>query len=140
MHPLIQFIVQHWQLFAAFIIVLGLLILFESYLRLTGAQGLSAQGTALLCNRQEALILDIRDRSHFTKSHIANSINIPLAQLYQERDKIREHQTKPIIISYLSGQSYQSAVRTLRKAGFNQLYYLKGGINAWSDAGFPLTQ
>jgi rhodanese-related sulfurtransferase len=37
-----------------------------------------------------------------------------------------------------SGITSSKAVNTLRKAGFESVYNLKGGMNAWGQAGLPV--
>ncbi len=140
MYKFIEFSIQHWQLCLAFAVIAMALIGLELYIRYTGARGLSPQEATLLLNREGALVLDLRDVKQFAASSISGSRNIPLQQLGNELQKIKTHKNKPIIINYTSGQSYQTAARTLRKSGFTQIYHLKGGINSWYDAGFPLTK
>ena len=45
---------------------------------------------------------------------------------------------KPVVAVCDSGITSSKAVNTLRKAGFESVYNLKGGMNAWGQAGLPV--
>jgi rhodanese-related sulfurtransferase len=46
--------------------------------------------------------------------------------------------TKPIVAVCDAGMTSGRAVTQLRKAGFEKVYGLRGGINAWQQSGLPL--
>ena len=51
-----------------------------------------------------------------------------------------EIQVQPLIAICATGQTANNAVRKLRQAGFEDLYSVAGGINAWEGASLPLTR
>lgn len=85
-----------------------------------------------------AQILDIRNETDFKKGHIANAVNI------SAKSGDFDAQTKqlyPDVPTYIYGYSETEALtaaQTLTALEFKNLFVLKGGINAWSGAGFAL--
>lgn len=140
MHQFIEFVLHHWELWLAFAVIVVLLLTFELHSKLTGLNNLSPQEAITLVNHNEAVIIDIRDNSNFTKGHIINAVNIPLPQLDSGLKKIEKYKDKPVILSYGAGQAHHKAARLLKQAGFSDLYNLKGGIASWQNAGLPLVK
>lgn len=138
MQQFIEFSIRHWELWLAFLVVLCLLLGFEMRSRFTGFPQLSAQATTLLINRENALVLDIRDSSSFNKGHIIGSINIPLAELEDKVKSLEKHKKRTVVIIYSVGQSTTKVANLLQNKGFADINTLKGGITTWQNAGLPL--
>jgi rhodanese-related sulfurtransferase len=140
MQQFIEFSLRHWELWLAFLVILGLLLTFELHIKLTGASPLSAQQAILLMNREQAVLLDVRDANSFSKEHIAASINIPFSELAQKIKQLDSSRERPIIINYSQGQAHHRIARLLKKAGFSKIYHLKGGIMGWKNSALPLVK
>jgi rhodanese-related sulfurtransferase len=137
MQQLIDFTMNHWILVTAFALVAGYLI----FTLLQGDKG-SVDPTAAteLINHQEAVVLDVRPAADFHKGHIINAISMPSNSFASQLNTLNKHKGKPIIVSCRSGAQSSSACSQLRKAGFEQVYNLKGGILAWQSANLPITR
>jgi len=140
LQQLLEFSLRHWDLVLAFIVVLILLLVFELHTKLTGIPAVSPQQTTLLINHNDALVLDIRDANNFTKGHILGALNLPVAELENKIKQFEKYKDKPVILVYNTGQAHHKMSRSLKKQGFTDLYYLKGGINAWQQASLPLVK
>ncbi len=92
----------------------------------------------LKLNHEDALILDIRSMKEFSDGHILHAENIPLNSLAQQLQKLEKYKNRPIIAVCRSGSRSAVACSTLRKAGFEQVYNLRGGMLAWEAAGQPV--
>lgn len=138
MQPFIDFSIHHWELWLAFIVALGLFLSFELRNKLTGVPQLSPQDVTLLINRDEAAILDIRDKNSFVKGHIINSINIPLDQLNDRLKQLENYKQKALVLVSATGQSHLKAVSLLQTNGFINIKLLNGGIGAWQSSSLPL--
>lgn len=138
MHQLFTFVAHHWELCLGFIIVLLLLILFEAHTRLTGMPQISPQQATLLINRQDAIVLDLRDNNSFIKGHVINAINIPATEIEPKSKQLEKYKETAIIIVLTVGQTSSKIYKQLQSKGFNKLYNLKGGIPAWQNAGLPV--
>jgi len=140
MHEFIDFALHHWELVLALVVILILLLTFELHGKLTGTSGLSPHEATLLINREDAIVLDIRDSNNFAKGHITRAINIAHADLNAKLKQLDKYKEKPIIICFVTGQPHNKVGRVLKENGFTKIYHLKGGITAWQDAGLPLTK
>ncbi len=140
MDQLIPFINNHWPLCLAFVIILALLLLLELLQKWRGVPVLSARAATQLINREDAIVLDIRDSNSYGRGHIAGAINIERTQLASSLDKLFAHQTKPIIVAGQTDQHARECSTLLAKNGFEKIYLLKGGIQAWQTESLPLVK
>jgi rhodanese-related sulfurtransferase len=106
----------------------------------SGVANVTPAEAVLLINRENAVVLDVRDESEFAAGHIADAKNIPLAKLAERANELRKYQQKPVIVHCQSGVRSGNACSQLKQAGFTRLYSLKGGLNAWSEAKLPVTK
>lgn len=118
--------------------VSGGMLLWPVLRRGTGGASVSTPEAVQLINRQDALVLDVRNVDEFQKGHIINSRNIPLSQLESRLADIERHRDKPVIVACESGMRSANAAASLRKQGFTQVFNLSGGISAWQQAGLPV--
>ena len=84
-------------------------------------------------NDTDTIVIDVREPHEFVASHIIDSINIPLGSLDQGLSKIISHKNKPVLISCQSGTRSASAGKILTKAGFEQVFVIIGGMQAWEN-------
>lgn len=106
----------------------------------TGGSNISATEATLLINRQDALVLDVRETAEWSAGHIPNARHIALGHLAKHLSEIEKHKDKPVIVVCASGNRSNSGCGVLKKAGFQQVFNLAGGVNAWNDAGLPMTR
>lgn len=104
-----------------------------------GAQNLSPAEVTLLMNREDALVLDVRESGEWSSGHIPGARHITLAQLDKRMSEIEKFKDRPIIICCASGNRSSSACGQLKKGGFEKVFNLSGGISAWLGANLPLT-
>ncbi|HNQ04663.1 MAG TPA: rhodanese-like domain-containing protein [Thiobacillaceae bacterium] len=105
--------------------------------RLSGIRQIGPQEAVRLFNQEDALVLDVREQSEWADGHIARARHVPLGQLKTRLNDLEKHKDKPIIAVCRSGSRSNHACRTLKKAGFEKLYNLAGGMQAWEQAGLP---
>ncbi|MCU7960710.1 MAG: rhodanese-like domain-containing protein [gamma proteobacterium symbiont of Bathyaustriella thionipta] len=98
-----------------------------------------AQATSLI-NHQNAVVFDVRPQADYDKGHIINAVAVPLSQLGTQIDKLNKYRKKPVIVSCRSGAQSLAACKQLRKAGFDPVYNLRGGILAWQSANLPVSK
>jgi len=118
--------------------VSGAMLLWPVVRRGAGGASVSTLEATQLINRQDALILDVRNAEEFQKGHILNARNIPLAQLDARASDIARYKEKPVIVACESGSRSGAAAAALRKQGFTQVFNLNGGTAAWQQAGLPV--
>jgi rhodanese-related sulfurtransferase len=91
----------------------------------------------LLFNHEDALVLDVREQSEWADGHIGKAKHIPLGQLKTRLTELEKYKDKPIVVVCRSGNRSGSACGTMKKAGFEKMYNLAGGMMAWEQAGLP---
>jgi NADPH-dependent 2,4-dienoyl-CoA reductase/sulfur reductase-like enzyme/rhodanese-related sulfurtransferase len=81
-----------------------------------------------LASEDKALVLDVRGRGEYAKSHIAGSLNIPLDEL---RDSLGDlGRDRPIVVASRAGFEGHLAARQLIQAGFGGVAYISGGMRS----------
>jgi rhodanese-related sulfurtransferase len=94
-----------------------------------------------LINKQDALVVDIRTVDEFGRGHIINAHHLPLSQIEQgNTTEIDKHKEKPLIVVCETGTRADPAASKLIKAGFQQVFLLKGGLGQWRAENLPLTK
>lgn len=131
-----EFIQQHWY-WAALAAVSGTLLVITS---LRGGRGVSPAEATALINRDDALVIDVREAGEFASGHILNARHIPLADLEKRIGELEKFKDKPVIVNCQSGGRSGSACTVLKKAGFASVHNLEGGIGAWEQAGMPISR
>lgn len=107
--------------------------------RVSGPRLSPAQATQLI-NREDALVIDVREQAEWDGGHIGGARHIPFGQIAQRLGELEKFKARPIIIACASGHRSSSTCATLRKAGFEKVFALDGGTGAWEQAGLPLTK
>lgn len=137
MENLGEFIVNHWILVTAFVVLAWLVFSDSINRKLSGVQPLGANQAVRLVNQNKGKFVDVRDKAEFEKEHIADSVNLPLASLAEDISQLKD-KSQPLVIVCASGQRARSAAKQLRRQGFEQVYVLTGGLHAWKEAKLPL--
>ena len=95
------------------------------------------QATQMM-NRDNALVLDVREPEHYAAGHILGAKNLPLAQLEQRAGEFDKYKAKPVIVICDTGSVSARAVATLKARGFSNVVNLGGGFRAWLQGGLPV--
>lgn len=135
MELIIEFISQQWMLAGALAVLVALLVLHESR---KGAKGLSPQELSNQVNKNEGVVVDIREKAEFKTGHIVDSINIPHNQLSKHISELDKYKSRPVILVCKHGQHAGGVSKQLKEAGFESVYKLSGGITEWQSSQLPL--
>jgi rhodanese-related sulfurtransferase len=135
-----SFIVNHWELFLALVIILGLIVGEPVLRRAQGYLGVGPMEATGLINHQNAVVLDIREENEFKEGHILNAMHIPAGRLADRMKELDKFRNRPLITVCRSGSRSGRTSAFLRKQGFTTVYNLEGGLLAWQNANLPLTQ
>lgn len=137
MEKLFTFIANHPFLVGAFVIIFALFV--RNEIRRSGKQ-VTAQELVNLMNRDQAMVLDVRDANDYSQGHIVNSMNIPYAALARRIDELDKYKEKPLVIACKMGQQSGAAGTILRKAGFQNVARLRGGLTEWRSLNMPVVR
>ncbi len=83
-------------------------------------------------NMRKAQLVDIRKKDNFDQGHINGARNIPAAVLLRQPGRLRND--LPIYLVDENGKSCKRAAMMLYGRGFENIYALEGGMNAWTGA------
>ncbi len=102
-----------------------------------GASVNTLQATQLM-NRENALVLDVREPAAYAAGHILGAKNLPLGELEKRVEEIEKHKKKPVIVTCDTGMTSTRAVKVLKARGFENVVNLSGGFRAWLQASLPM--
>lgn len=83
----------------------------------------------------EAVLVDVREEEEFAEDHIHGSLLSPMSDF--EVEAWPSIPGKKVIISCLGGVRSAAVARKLIASGQGWAIHLRGGLNAWRDAGLP---
>jgi rhodanese-related sulfurtransferase len=101
-----------------------------------GASVGTAQATHLI-NREDALVLDVRDSGEYGAGHILGAKSLPLARIDSAGD-LAKRKDAAVIVYCDTGDRAGKAAAALKKQGYTKVVNLSGGLPAWQQAGLPV--
>jgi rhodanese-related sulfurtransferase len=137
----VEFVGNHYILSTAWV-ALFLAVMFDQIKKATSPiKTLSPAQVTQKINRDDGVVVDIRNQAEFDKGHIAGAKHIAMA-LIQKNDlaSLEKNKSKPIIVVCNAGMSASGAASKLFKYGFADVCILQGGMNTWQSANLPVTR
>ncbi len=137
MDKVLEFTSNHTLLVLALMISFFVVVFSEIRRKASGMVNVEPIAAVQLINN-DAVVLDLRSFDAFSKGHIVNARNIPSDELDAKMSQLTSLKSKAIVAVCDVGITSTKAVNTLRAAGFESVYGLKGGMSGWSQAGLPV--
>ena len=137
MDRLLEFAGNHALLVFALVTSFMLVIFTELRRKATGMLAVAPTDAVKLINN-DAVVLDLRSTESFSRGHIVGARSVPMDELDAHLEKLAKYRNKPVVAVCDAGVTSTNAVNTLRNSGFESVYNLKGGMNAWGQAGLPV--
>src|SRR3989344_8856172 len=98
----------------------------------SAVQFVSPQKFAELAKDKNAFILDVHTPE---QTHIPNTTAfIPYNQIQQNIDKLPADKSTPILVYCRSGSMSEKASKEIAELGYENVYDLKGGTNAYKES------
>ena len=82
-------------------------------------------------NRQRLRLVDLRDPAHFQARHLEEAENVPLEQILEEEYHRLWNGAAKIVLISQRGRTANQAWMLLTQSGYQNLYVLEGGMDAW---------
>jgi len=98
--------------------------------------GLSTIDAVKLINKNSTII-DLRAPDAFEKKHLLNSIN--MAQDALTNGFVNKEKKSLLFVCETGGQSKKTSL-LYRKAGSENVFYIKGGLAEWENSSLPLSK
>jgi rhodanese-related sulfurtransferase len=133
----VDFVRNNLLLFAV-AIVSGGMLLWPLVRRTAGGPWVNPTQATHLINREDALVVDVREANEFASGHVLGAKNLPLARLQASATELPKKKERPIIVYCDGGERAAKAASALKKQGFTRVTNLSGGIGAWQQAGLPV--
>jgi rhodanese-related sulfurtransferase len=137
MDKVLEFTSSHTLLVLALVISFFVVVFTELRRKASGLVNIEAIEAVSLINN-DAVVIDLRSVDAFSKGHIVNAKNIPSDELDAKMNSLESLKSKPIVAVCDAGITSTKAVNSLRQAGYDSVYGLKGGMTGWSQAGLPV--
>lgn len=137
MERIFEFAGNHTVLVFALVTSFLLVVFSELRRKAAGVSSVEAPDAVRLINN-DATIVDLRSADAFSRGHIVNARNIPADELDAKLEKLQSVKSKPVVLVCDAGVTSTRSTETLKKAGFDSVYGLKGGMAGWSQAGLPV--
>jgi rhodanese-related sulfurtransferase len=119
-------------------LVSGGMLLWPLVRRTTGGPWVNPSQATHLLNREDALVVDVREPNEYGAGHVLGAKNIPLARLAAGAGEPLKRKDRPIIVYCDGGERAGKAASVLKREGFTRVVNLSGGLKAWQQAGLPI--
>jgi rhodanese-related sulfurtransferase len=130
--------VQNNLLLFAVAFASGAMLLWPLVRRSSGGPWVSAAQATQLINREDALVLDVRDAGEYAGGHILGAKSLPLARVESGAGDVAKKKDATLIVYCDTGDRSGKAAGVLKKLGYGKVVNLSGGLGAWKQAGLPV--
>jgi rhodanese-related sulfurtransferase len=91
-------------------------------------------------NNPGFIVIDVRTLTEFNAGHIAGAINIDYESPQFTADVSKLDKNKQYLVYCATGIRGAAATQIMTSLGFKYVQNMAGGITAWMQAGYPITQ
>ena len=137
---IIEFAGNHPFLVMAFLTLLALVFFNEMKIATQRFASLTPAAAVALMNREDVVVLDVREPGEILGGKISGAIQIPFSGLAKRIGELDKHKSKTLLVYCKTGARSGMACKELSKAGFDKVFSLNGGLAAWQDAHLPITK
>ncbi|MDH5516922.1 MAG: rhodanese-like domain-containing protein [Gammaproteobacteria bacterium] len=140
MDQMLEFVSNHALLNVAVVVIVFLIIKMELERFTSGIVQINPFEAIRALNDDNAIVLDVREIKEFNDGHLKDAVHIPLSDFKSRLDELSKYKDKRVIAYCRSGSRSYSACKTLKKAGFEAVNNLQGGIMAWQNQNMPVSK
>lgn len=141
MQEIMPFISRHPVLSIAWVALLVAVIVMTVKSKLSNIKEIARGEAIRLINKEEAVVVDMRNRDDFRRGHIANAFNLLPNDIKNGGfGELEKHKAQPVIVTCANGISSRESAEHLMKAGFERVFVLKDGLAGWRGENLPLVQ
>jgi rhodanese-related sulfurtransferase len=135
-----EFTVNHPYLVIAFAVLLALVFFNEMKIATQRFASLTPAAAVQLMNKEDVVVLDVREAAETIGGKIARAIQIPVGAVAKRVGELEKHKDKTLLVYCKTGARAGLACKELGKHGFEKVYSLNGGLTAWQEAHLPLSK
>jgi rhodanese-related sulfurtransferase len=139
---MLAFLLENWVLLLA-ALTSGGLLLWPHLQGGGGSSSVSVSEAVRLMNREKGVLIDVSSAEEFAAGHANGARHIAWDQLQSQgatASGLPSNKSLPVLLMCARGARSARAAQTLRKAGFERVFSVQGGMQAWKDAQLPTTR
>src|SRR4051812_47065306 len=121
----IAFLEKNWPLVLVFIVSGAMLLWPLLQRRLSPARDIGTLDATRLMNKENPLVLDVREPKEFSGVRLPNALHIPLSELKDRRAELTKFAARPVIVYCDRGQRGAAATSALAALGFTRVQSLR---------------
>jgi rhodanese-related sulfurtransferase len=133
-----QFVEANWYLILAMVVSGAMLVWPLVQRRLSPVKDVGTLEATRLINSSNAVLVDLRETQEYEGGRLPKAVHIPLSQLESRSGELAKLKDRPVVAYCMTGSRSTLAAKVLERAGFKDVYQLRGGYRAWKDAGLPV--
>ena len=119
-------------------LVAGGMLLWPLLRRSAGGPWVNTTRAIELINREDALVVDVRDAGEYGAGHILGAKHLPVARIDEGAGELAKKKDRPLIVYCDGTERSAKAAAALKCQGFTRVANLSGGLDAWRQAGLPV--
>ena len=133
------FLLNNWHLILAALVSGGFLLWPMIKSSAGGASSVGTNEAVRLMNREKAVLIDVSEPAEYASGHAGGARNVPFGQLEGATNKaLPSNKALPLVLVCPTGARASRAVALLKKAGYENVKSLAGGLGAWREANLPV--
>ncbi|GHN00050.1 hypothetical protein WSM22_15390 [Cytophagales bacterium WSM2-2] len=118
-------------------IIVALLLLFSCSEKPSTNSLAPTEFDAKLKSTPAAVLLDVRTEAEVQEGSLPKAQNIVYDDAFASKLEDLSKDV-PVLVYCAKGMRSEKAAAILKEKGFKEVYQLKGGLQAWKEAGLPL--
>lgn len=140
MQEFTDFAIRNYHLFIALAVVLGMILWVEVRRATKGYKEITPAEAVTLINREDALVLDVREANELGQGSIINAKHVALSVLKQKAEDLAKNKDQPVLVFCKTGLRSSQACKVLTGHSYTKVFGLKGGITAWINDQLPVVK
>lgn len=128
---------MYWIVVLLFLLTIGVSCLKQDIGHSSGTSVSREQLKEWIDQKLNVRILDVRSKKEYESGHVPNAVNIDYTEISSRLSELEPYKNHKIVVYCRSGRRAGIARKTLKKAGFEEVYHLTGDMIGWNKAGWP---
>lgn len=135
-----EFVANHPILSLTFAVLVVALIVTEIRRKMRGFKALAPAELTQLINRSEPAVVDVSAATDYDRGHIVGARHVLPSAVDPASKPFSDWREKPLAVYCKNGMVSEPICRRLAAAGFTQVHWLQGGLQAWQGENLPTTR
>ncbi len=121
------------------ILIMVGIIVFSSHGLKGGPEVSVMEAVALMKGTPRPVVVDVRARVDYDRGHVPGAISLPSNEFKERVESLKLPKNDPVILYGADDAPARDATRVLYESGYQGALTLRGGIDAWREAGQTVT-